>query len=83
MSDDKLKEKIRDIVQKISKHSGVKYDTKFSKLGMDSLDIMDVIVDIEEYLGFDIDWQGNNDTTINDIVEAISEEKRYETMSKM
>lgn len=72
----------KEIPEKISEflidHLGdkikyVSYDDTFKDLGMDSLDVIEIVMNAEEEYGIKIeDWEAEKCSTIGDMVELIN-----------
>ena len=50
-------------------------DTEFSTLGIDSLDVMELLMSLEEELGTEIEMGENKVNTVGDLVKLIEEKQ--------
>ena len=50
-------------------------DTEFSTLGIDSLDVMELLMNLEEELGKEIEMGENKVNTVGDLVKLIEEKQ--------
>ena len=67
-----IHEKVSNIFTKYSKNADINNDTSLKELGLDSLDIVDLLMDMEEK--YDIEFENEEMTdlvTVNDVVKAI------------
>ena len=55
--------------------SAVKPESKFSELGIDSLDVMELLMNLEEELGTEIEMGENKVNTVGDLVKLIEEKQ--------
>ena len=53
----------------------IKMDTEFSTLGIDSLDVMELLMNLEEELGTEIEMGENKVNTVGDLVKLIEEKQ--------
>ena len=53
----------------------IKMDTEFSTLGIDSLDVMELLMNLEEELGTEIEMGENKVNTLCDQVKLIEEKQ--------
>ena len=51
--------------------STIKMETKFADLGIDSLDVMELLMSLEEELGTEIEMGDNKVETVADLVKMI------------
>lgn len=51
--------------------SEIKMDTKFETLGIDSLDVMELLMNVEEEFGTEIELGDNKVNTVGDLVQLI------------
>ena len=53
----------------------IKMDTEFRTLGIDSLDVMELLMNLEEELGTEIEMGENKVNTVGDLVKLIEEKQ--------
>ena len=53
----------------------IKMDTDFGTLGIDSLDVMELLMNLEEELGTEIEMGENKVNTVGDLVKLIEEKQ--------
>ena len=53
----------------------IKMETEFSTLGIDSLDVMELLMNLEEELGTEIEMGENKVNTVGDLVKLIEEKQ--------
>ena len=55
--------------------SEIKMETTFESLGIDSLDVMELLMNLEEELGTEIEMGENKVNTVGDLVKLIEEKQ--------
>lgn len=55
---------------------GISMETKFEDLGIDSLDMVDLVMALEDEFGIELDVESKNILTVRDLVELIDDQKR-------
>ena len=67
-----LHEKVSNIFTKYSKNADINNDTSLKELGLDSLDLVEVLMDIEEEFGIEFeDEEMMALSTVNDVLAII------------
>jgi Acyl carrier protein len=55
---------------------GISMETKFEDLGIDSLDMVDLVMALEDEFGVELDTDNKAILTVRDLVELIDDQKR-------
>ena len=55
---------------------GISMETKFEDLGIDSLDMVDLVMALEDEFGIELDTDNKTILTVRDLVELIDDQKR-------
>lgn len=55
---------------------GLSMETKFEDLGIDSLDMVDLVMALEDEFGVELNVENKNILTVRDLVELIDDQKR-------
>ena len=51
--------------------SDIKPDSTFESLGIDSLDVVEIVMDLETELGVELDFEGQNITTFQEMADFV------------
>lgn len=51
--------------------SDIKPDSTFESLGIDSLDVVEIVMDLESELGIELDFEGQNITTFQEMADFV------------
>ena len=51
--------------------SEIKPDSTFESLGIDSLDVVEIVMDLESELGVELDFEGQNITTFQEMADFV------------
>ena len=51
--------------------SDIKPDSTFESLGIDSLDVVEIVMDLETELGIELDFEGQNITTFQEMADFV------------
>ena len=51
--------------------SDIKPDSTFESLGIDSLDVVEIVMDLEGELGIELDFEGQNITTFQEMADFV------------
>ena len=51
--------------------SDIKPESTFESLGIDSLDVVEIIMDLESELGVELDFEGQNITTFQEMADFV------------
>jgi acyl carrier protein len=68
-------EKIKELLSELTDNKEITLDSGFKDLGLDSLDIVDLIMQLEEEFGVELEMNDNL-TNIGDLVKYIEETKK-------
>ena len=49
----------------------IKPDSTFESLGLDSLDVVEIVMDLENELGIELDFEGQNITTFQEMADFV------------
>lgn len=55
---------------------GISPETKFEDLGIDSLDMVDLLMALEDEFGVELNMEDREVRTVGDLIELVDEEKR-------
>ena len=55
---------------------GISPETKFEDLGIDSLDMVDLLMALEDEFGVELNIEDREVRTVGDLIELVDEEKR-------
>ena len=51
--------------------SDIKPESTFESLGIDSLDVVEIVMDLETELGIELDFEGQNITTFQEMADFV------------
>ena len=51
--------------------SDIKPESTFESLGIDSLDVVEIVMDLESELGIELDFEGQNITTFQEMADFV------------
>ena len=72
-----MKEKIINIIKELQPGIETNLDRPFDDFGLDSLDVVEIVVKVETDFGINLDdCEINKTNTINDLIKAVENDKR-------